>query len=282
MENPLIIRRHLTAADRSRVDEKVRTGRLTAVLPGAYTADSEGSWLHRVWAAQGLRPGAVLTRQTAARLDFWPELLTEAVHIDGARFSGAPDWLQASNRHIPDRLVMRRGGLRMSATPLTVLDLVDDLGGSAIDEALRRRVVTLTTLQTAMDAMVWRRGNGERRRLLHDSRDQPWSELERDAHTTLRRHHVIGWKANYRVSIMGHVFYVDIAFPGLRLAVEMDGWAFHRTREDMDRDAARHNWLQFAGWRVLRFTAATLEELPEWVRRFQRREESGRWPQHAA
>ena len=268
MENPVVIRRHLSPNDRAQIDEKVRAGRLTPILPGAYTAGEHETWLDRVWAAQGLRPQGVLTRRTAARLDFWPELLTDKVHIDGARFQGAPDWLEPSGRSIPARLVRTMGDLRLTATPLTILDLVDDLGGRAIDEGLRRRVVTLPLLNQTMDAFAWRRGNSERRRLLHDSRDQPWSELERQAHQILRQHHVVGWRANHRVVIRGRVFYIDVAFPELRLAIEIDGWSFHRTREDLERDAARHNWLQYANWRVLRFTSVTLAEIPDWVRRF--------------
>lgn len=270
MENPLIIRKHLSPIERGRLDEQVRAGRLTPVLPGAYSADPQPGWWHRVWAAHELRPGSVLSRQTAARLDFWPERLDETVHLDQARFIAPPPWLHVSRRAIPDALVTRRGELRITAAPLTVLDMVDDLGGTAIDEGLRRRVVTLELLARTMEEMTWRRGNALRRRLLHESREQPWSALERSAHQILRHHRISGWKGNHRVNIRGRVFYIDIAFPGLKLAVELDGWSYHRTRQDLEYDANRHNWLQYDGWRVLRFTAATLDELVAWVRRFQR------------
>ncbi|CAI9401222.1 DUF559 domain-containing protein [Aestuariimicrobium sp. T2.26MG-19.2B] len=268
MDHSVIIRRQLPSDQRSRLDQKVRHGNLARILPGAYTADESGSWIHRVLAVQGLRPSAVLSRTTAARLDFWPDLPSDDVHVDGARFRGAPEWLHPTARAIPGGLVMRRGELRLTATPLTVLDLVDDVGGRAIDEGLRRRVVTLPLLHQTMDEFNWRRGNTLRRRLLHESRDQPWSELERDGHNLMRRHRIKGWHANHRVRIKGHVFYIDMAIPALGLAIELDGWSFHRTREDLERDAARHNWLQYAGWTVLRFTSTTLEEIPTWVHRF--------------
>jgi very-short-patch-repair endonuclease len=136
-------------------------------------------------------------------------------------------------------------------------------------QGLRRRVVTLPLLHQTMEVFTWRRGNTLRRRLLHESRDQPWSQLERAGHNLMRRHRIVGWRANHRVRVRGHVFHIDIAIPALGLAIGLDGWSFHRTREDLERDAARHNWLQYAGWTVLRITSATLDEIPTWVRRFQ-------------
>ena len=55
---------------------------------------------------------------------------------------------------------------------------------------------------------------------------------------------------------------VDIAFPTERLAVEVDGWAWHHDRDRFERDRSRQNALVLAGWTVLRFTWADLTEDP--------------------
>jgi very-short-patch-repair endonuclease len=47
-----------------------------------------------------------------------------------------------------------------------------------------------------------------------------------------------------------------------RLVVELDGYAFHRTRAAFERDRARDAALQLAGYRVLRLTARRLGEEP--------------------
>jgi REase_MTES_1575/Transcriptional regulator, AbiEi antitoxin len=49
---------------------------------------------------------------------------------------------------------------------------------------------------------------------------------------------------------------VDAVWPGARLAVELDGWDAHKTRDAFQRDRTRSNDLQEAGWTILRFTHA--------------------------
>ena len=48
---------------------------------------------------------------------------------------------------------------------------------------------------------------------------------------------------------------IDLAYPELKLAIEIDGWEHHRTRSAFDNDRARANDLVIAGWNVLRFTS---------------------------
>ena len=57
----------------------------------------------------------------------------------------------------------------------------------------------------------------------------------------------------------------DLAFPDLRLAIEIDGWAWHHNPERFQEDRRRQNALVAAGWTVLRFTWADLVERPEQV-----------------
>jgi len=52
----------------------------------------------------------------------------------------------------------------------------------------------------------------------------------------------------------GRMAYIDIAYPEVGLAIELDGWEHHGTRAAFDQDRARANDLTVLGWRVLRFT----------------------------
>ncbi|MGD8215269.1 DUF559 domain-containing protein [Propionibacteriaceae bacterium Y1814] len=263
----MIIRKELPRSRQRRVDELVRAGRLHRVLPGIYSPSEALTWHDRVWAVQAARPEGVLTGPTAARLTFWPDHRIDDIWVAGARFRrGCPQWVRQTTRSVPSDMVRGSGTLRWTSTPLTVLDLVEVDGGNAIDEALRRRATTLDRLHETLAALPGRHGNTEVRRLLSDSRDQPWSFLERQAHRGLRRHRIGDWQANHRVRVRGRTFYIDIAFPHQMLAVEIDGWSAHRTREVMDNDAVRHNLLVLAGWMVLRFTERNLGDLPESVR----------------
>jgi hypothetical protein len=58
---------------------------------------------------------------------------------------------------------------------------------------------------------------------------------------------------------------VDFAWPGHRVAVELDGLAFHATPMAFERDRERDVTLVLAGWRVLRFTWARLVREPDVV-----------------
>jgi very-short-patch-repair endonuclease len=58
---------------------------------------------------------------------------------------------------------------------------------------------------------------------------------------------------------------VDVAFGQVRLAIEVDGWAFHTTPARFQRDRQRQNRLVAAGWTVLRFTWHDLTDRPDYV-----------------
>jgi uncharacterized protein DUF559 len=58
---------------------------------------------------------------------------------------------------------------------------------------------------------------------------------------------------------------VDFAWPEARLVVEIEGFAWHGSREAFQQDAERYRRLFHAGWDVLRFTADDLRTGPEAV-----------------
>lgn len=106
-----------------------------------------------------------------------------------------------------------------------------------------------------------RRGNEARRVLLHDSRDEPWSEAEREGHRLLRRAGLRGWQTNQEVA----GYRVDVLFRSRRLVLEIDGWAFHGGRQAFEDDRVRRNHLVLAGYTVLNVTWRQLESQPAWV-----------------
>jgi len=71
----------------------------------------------------------------------------------------------------------------------------------------------------------------------------------------------------HRVVIDGRVYFLDLAYPKERIAIEVDGFEFHRSRQAFDEDRTRQNDLVRAGWSVLRFTSrSTAEEILATVR----------------
>lgn len=158
---------------------------------------------------------------------------------------------------------MRVGQVCATRPALTAIDLAERTGGDAIDQVLRTRSATLRDLWRALERTRYRVGNRARRRLLVESRSEPWSAAERLAHQVLRAAGIKGWRAN--VPVLGGAYYLDIAFEGEMLAIEIDGRRFHWDPVSFENDRERQNRVVLAGWTVLRFTYRMLLEQPELV-----------------
>lgn len=252
---------HSTPATSSTVERMAARGEIVRVLPGVWTIPERCSDLTvRAAAVVAWRPDAVITGLAAARLHWWPGPYSGPIEVftphsepeyPGVRcHRGRPDsewWVEVDGTSV--------------ATPaLTAVWLAASDDGAAIDAGLRLGCFRLRDLEFALAALGRRAGNRRRREVLRDSRDLPWSPLERRAHRILRAHDVRGWVANRRVAIAGRTYYIDIAFPAERLAVEVDGREYHSTAAAFQSDRNRHNALTLAGWTVLHVTAADLED----------------------
>lgn len=56
---------------------------------------------------------------------------------------------------------------------------------------------------------------------------------------------------------------MDVAYLEFRLVIELDGFGSHGTREAFQSDRERDRKLVAAGWRIVRFTWADIQERPE-------------------
>jgi hypothetical protein len=53
---------------------------------------------------------------------------------------------------------------------------------------------------------------------------------------------------------------VDLAIPEKKVAIELDGHEFHKSREQRTSDAQRERYLQRQGWQVIRFTGTEIHK----------------------
>ena len=91
-------------------------------------------------------------------------------------------------------------------------------------------------------------------------------EAERDAVRLLPAGRITGWTSNLPLDLPGFGRAVlDLAFPAHRVAVEIDGWAFHRDVDRFRRDGLRQNEVVIGGWRVIRVTWYDLQEDPHYL-----------------
>lgn len=76
------------------------------------------------------------------------------------------------------------------------------------------------------------------------------------------------WVQQYPIRLGdGRRVRLDAAYPEARVAVELDGAAFHGSRAARERDLRRDSALAALGWVVLRFSYARLMSDPEGCRR---------------
>lgn len=64
----------------AQLDYAIRTGRLTTVLPGIYTAPNP-TWQARIRAADAFRPGGIITGAAAALALWWQDVPISAVTV---------------------------------------------------------------------------------------------------------------------------------------------------------------------------------------------------------
>jgi very-short-patch-repair endonuclease len=241
----------------------VRRGDLHAVLPGVFAPRLDVDTLDtRIRALMAWDPNAVLVGAAAARVSFWSTIRVPTVTCALKHHRQPQRGFHFSRRQVPAELVVRRAGLRYTSPALTALDLCESHGGDAIDEALRARATTLQDLHRALQLTSARLGNAERRRLLVDSKDEPWSAAERKFHRLLRAAGITAWKANQPVVLGDSLFFLDVVFRGVKLIIELDGRLYHSGLEVFQADRWRQNLLILDGWCVLRFTSAMIDERP--------------------
>lgn len=157
---------------------------------------------------------------------------------------------------------MTKRGLRVTELPLTVLEAAVELpnGSVLMDRALQQNV-SLPILQAVHERNIGRRGSARAAELLRSAGEGGASEAERMLARLLRGAGITGWRQH--VHSCGYE--IDLAFVADKIAIEVDGWAWHRDVERFNRDSERQNVLVNAGWHVLRFTWHQLRHEPEIV-----------------
>ena len=151
------------------------------------------------------------------------------------------------------------GGVRVTAPPLTALETALALpdGSTFLDRALQRHV-HFPSLYRAYCRHLGRPGWARARKLICASADRADSAAERLLIRILREGGITGWVVGYAFG----PWTIDLAFPQQKVAIEVDGWAWHVDAERFRNDRRKQNALVRAGWDPLRFTWHDLDGRP--------------------
>ena len=263
----------------SQVARAVRSGALIRICQGVYRV-AGASWSRRAAqhaAVLAAGDDAHLSRWTAAELHGIVEPRKGPVDVllphPRSSTEGADRLLRASRtRSLPEQDRDQRVGLPVTAPARTLLDLAATVPVSGLSElvaaALRARACSHDDLHEVLDRRRNARGRGRLREVLHllgDDGAASRSDVEIAA-----LHHLVAAglprpAAAFRVhDDQGRfVAEVDLAYPQIRLAIEIDGFRWHSSPARKRADEQRQNRLVLTGWTVLRFSATEVRTHPE-------------------
>ncbi|WP_346618952.1 DUF559 domain-containing protein [Blastococcus montanus] len=262
--------------DRSTLTAWVAAGSVRRIQPGVYALPAVADdWRVRVRAAVRACEG-VLSHHTALAL--WGLLPPGGpVHltVDLARSGRGPAGVVLHrSRDVTDPL-RRVDGLPVTCAERAVVDTWgrphgahrSDLRAAAIT-AVRRRLCLPRQLAGEIERRPCLPGRAALVDLVGLLADGCQSELEIwGCLQVLRAPGMPRFTQQRRVTVGGRVHRLDAAYDDVLLAVEMDGAAWHGSREQRERDIRRDALLATVGWQTLRFSYRRLTGEPEECRR---------------
>lgn len=228
--------------------------------------DLQEAWLLQI----ALGSKAAVSGPVAARLGGWdlPDPVRIALHPDHRRLEG----VRVLRRCEPS-VSTRPSGLRLAPRLDALADTLVVVGAtraeSLIDLALQRRWIDAASFGRLVAERSGRGRTGARvlQRLLRRVTTGSRSEAEQRMGRLLRRSGTGPWVPNHPIlDSLGRVLAeIDFALLHLRVAIEVDGRAYHSDRTSFERDRERQNLLVLDGWLVLRFTWEQITQHPEQV-----------------
>ena len=214
--------------------------------------------------------GVASGHSAAALYGLVPFPSTPEVTVDRARRAVRYPGVR-STRALPLVDVASFEGIPVTTPARTIIDVVATLSPreaeELVDRALVAGFVRAARLETrARDlSSQGRRGCATVLQLLatrHPEITRARNGFEARALRLLERAGAPPPRVNYRVRTGGRVRYLDLAWPDLMIAVELDGFWPHSNRRVFDDDRARQNALVADGWTVFRLTWTALERDP--------------------
>lgn len=260
---------HRLGVPASTVDSWLRTGRLRRLHTCVYAVGHAALRPEGRWRAAVLACGdkAALSHHTAAgALGLWIPA-TDVLHVTTSGGGRSRDGMRVHRSPLGPEDLTTRWGLRVTSLERTLIDLADLLIWAELADVADRLWQLDPARLAAARARAGRRP-GRRRSGQLVEREEPHtrSEFERAFLRFLRRHRI---PRPSGLNAPVDRFVIDALFADARLAVELDGRAYHARRREMRADRARDADLQLLGYCVLRLVWEDLfdEQAAQTIRR---------------
>jgi very-short-patch-repair endonuclease len=247
------------------VQYRLKIGRLQPIHPGVYgVGHAPVSPIARAMAAVlACGPGAVLSHRSAAALWGVDPRWRTPMDVTACTYHDVRGIRLHRTRTLTATQVTKHEGIPVTNPARTVLDLAEVVDDAALARALneaqiicRLRVDDLARLLADASG---RRGAARLKALIAPAGAPTRSAFEDAFLAFAERHGLPQPEVNRRVA--GHE--VDMLWRAERLAVELDGFAFHRHRRPFEHDRDKDADLLAAGYPVVRITWRRLTEQPD-------------------
>jgi len=245
------------------------------IRPGAYAvAGAAPSWEQAVlavllsagggtWASHRTAAFLCATRRVAQ-----PDCIDVVTALDRRVTLDGVDGHRS--RELFDADVTLRAGIPTVTPSRALVDIAgsfrhDDLG-KALDDLLRRRLCTLDDVRRCVSRL--HPGPGRSLRAMHDVLAERWAEydpgdsdLETRALRAIAKAGLPLPKQQHRMHLGGRQVRIDLAYPELKIAIEVDSWEYHgKVRSAFDLDHIRRDELVLLQWTPFTFTSAMSDE----------------------
>ena len=277
------------------VTAMLRSGTWVRVLSGVYMESTVRLTPRRRHVAGLLAcgAGAVLSHASAAWIWGIVDDPPEHVHVTvAAHKNPRPAGIRVHRAAVPPAGVVH-DGLRCTDPIRTLVDVAatpisDSMLDTAVDSAIARGIADdrrLTAVLYPQASTVGGPVDRGDRQVATGSRRRPWgaerlarslerrglvgarqpSVLEARADRLFKRYGITGFTAQHEV--FDGACRLDYADEIAKLDVEVDGFAFHRTPEQLQHDTRRRNRLTDNGWTVMVYLWRDIVERPDEVAR---------------
>jgi hypothetical protein len=243
------------------VDYRIATGQWLVERPGVYRlAAVPPTWEATLFAATA-RTEAVVSHLCAAAL--WDlEVFHQPspeVTIPEGKSTRRDDILVHESRQWTKRSQLQRRGLPTTGIERTILDCAAKVSVQTAERlaeaAIRKRLTSWLQLADCLSAHSARGRDGclTLRQLLQvrlGNGTVPLSDFSRRIVHLLERANIPTPIVEYRISDDAgvHLLQVDLAWPSLKKAWELDGLQWHFGRDDIERDRRKRNAVIAQGW----------------------------------
>ncbi len=252
---------------------RVRRGEWIRLRTGLYAlSGSPPSWFRDVMAAVLAAEVGWASHATSARLFEYTAFDDEPIEISvllerRPRLAGVRVHRTGT---LTERDLREVNGIPTLSAARTIADLSMRLDAVSlarmVDDGLRRGVLTLSGINRVVRHLHQKAPGRSPKKLAVVLADRlpgynpGGSDLETRVFDCLVSGGLPAPVRQHKVFVSGRTYYLDLAYPGSKLDIEVDGFEFHRGRGAFDADRIRQNDLVAAGWTVLRFTSTSMAQ----------------------